>query len=367
MILRRVRLASAWILTAIVALPLVAASGQHAYGQSRASGQSKDAAKNPAKEATTQITVRAGKQDNPNYVLARQFVEALALASNGTFALDVKESQGTVQNVIDAPKAGANTVFTASRSVILQARRGRKPYTPNRGYDDIRALFPLPAQTVHWVVRQDSGIQTMADLAGHAFVPGAKGSVSERVTGSALQALGIEKRVALLDIDIAAAPDAIMANKVSGLAMAGSFPIPRIADIAKATPIRLLSLKPEIVAKMVAADDSIQPQTIPKDTYPGLDADVMTVAVPVGIYAMQRMSNDTAYALTKTFWTQLNALAAKNPAWKAITGASVPSLGIKLHPGARRYYQEAGINVPAALRWHFCRATRRSTRRASRE
>lgn len=329
--MRRVRLASACILAACLALPL---------GIVRVH----------AKDTTTQVTVRAGKQDNPNYPLVRQFSEALALAANGTFALDVKESQGTVQNVIDAPKSSANTIFTASRSVILQARHSRKPFVPNRGYYDIRALFPIPAQTLHWVVRRDSGIQSMADLAGHAFVPGAKGSVSERVTASALQALGIESKVQLIDIDVAAAPDAVMSNKVSGLAMAGNFPIPRIADIAKATQIRLLGLAPAVIAKMVAADDSIVPQAIPHGTYPGVDADVATVAVPAGIYATRRMSNDTAYALTKTFWSQIAALAGKNPAWRAVTAAAIPTLGIKLHPGALRYYNEAGIAVPAAMR-----------------
>jgi TRAP transporter TAXI family solute receptor len=131
--------------------------------------------------------------------------------------------------------------------------------------------------------------------------------------------------------------------------MAGSFPIPRIADIAKATPIRLLGLPPAVIAKMVSADDSILPQTIPKGTYPGVDTDVATVAVPTGIYATRRMSNDTAYALTKAFWSQLGALAGKNPAWHAVSGDSVASLGIKLHPGALRYYAEAGIAVPAAM------------------
>jgi TRAP transporter TAXI family solute receptor len=327
------RLASAWIAASSLALSLTVSPAEAA-----------------ANETTTQVTVRAGKADNPNYPLARQFAEALALASNGAFALDVKESQGTVQNVIDAPKDGANTIFTASRSVIMSARRGRQPFTPNRGYSDIRALFPIPAQTVHWVVRQDSGIQTMADLAGHGFVPGAKGSVSERVTAGALQALGIEKKVQLIDIDVAAAPDAVMSNKVTGLAMAGSFPIARIADIAKATPIQLLSLPSPVIAKMVAADDSIQQQTIPKNTYPGIDTDVTTVAVPVGIYTTRRMSANTAYALTKAFWSQLGALGDKNPVWRGVTGSAVATLGITLHPGALRYYKEAGIAVPAAMR-----------------
>lgn len=328
------RPASAWIVTAFLALLFCAVRGEAALG----------------KDSTTLIRVRAGKADNPNYALVRQLAEAVALASNGALSLDVRESQGTVENVIEAPHDNANTIFTASRSVILQARRGRKPFTPNRGYDEIRALFPIPFQTVHWVVRQDSGIKTMADLAGHGFVPGPSGSVSERVTASALQALGIEKKVMLMDLDIAAAPDAVMSNKVSGLAMAGSFPIPRILDIAKATPIRLLGLPPAIVTKMVAADDTIIAETIPKGTYPGITADVSTVAVPVGIYTMGRMSNATAYALTKAFWSQIHALAQKNPAWQAMTGAVVPTLGIKLHPGALRYYKEAGIRLPAGLR-----------------
>lgn len=202
--MRRVRLACAWILASTVALSLVAARVQ-------------------ANDTTTQITVRAGKADNPYYLFARQFSAALALATNGAFALDVKESQGTVQNVIDAPKSSPNSIFTASRSVILSARRGKKPFTPSPGYYDIRALFPLPAQTLHWVVRQDSGIQSMNDLVGHGFIPGSNGSISERVTASALQALGIERKVQLMDIDVAAAPDAVMSGKVSGLAMAGSF------------------------------------------------------------------------------------------------------------------------------------------------
>ena len=340
MILKRKRAASVWILACGIALCLV-------HGRAEAAGK---ASAKDTKEKTVQVSVRAGKAENPNFPLARQFSEAIALATNGAFALDVKESQGTVQNVIDAPKNGPDTIFTASRSVVMRARHGAQPFKHNRAYSDIRALFPLPAQTVHWIVRQDSGVSSMADLAGHTFVPGANGSVSQRITLSALQVLGIEKKVQLLDIDIAAAPDAVMSNKVSGLAMAGSFPLSRVADIAKATPIRFLSLPPAIIAKMVAADDSILPQTIPKSTYPDLDADVATVAVPVGIYATRHMTNTTAYALTKAFWSQLRPMSEKNPAWRAVTGEAVATLGITMHPGALRYYKEAAISVPASMR-----------------
>jgi len=308
------------------------------------------AAPTAAKETTTSITVRAGKSDSVNYVLARQFAEALALAGNGAFSLDVRESQGSVQNVMDAPKNAPNTIFTASRSVIHQAHRGAKPFTKNPGYYDIRALFPIPFQTVHWVVRQDSGIQSIPDLVGHSFVPGNKGSISERLTAAVLQALGIEKKVQLLDIDVAGAPAAVMSNKVSGLALAGSFPIPMVNDIAKATPIRLLSLDPNEAAKIVAADDNTVRQIIPKGSYAGIDNDVETIAVPAGAYTTRRMSEKTAYVLTKAFWSQQPTLIARNPAWRAVTDAAIPALGIRLHPGALRYYDEAGIKVPKGMR-----------------
>lgn len=303
-----------------------------------------------AKEATTSITVRAGKSDSANYLLARQFSEALALAGNGAFTLDVRESQGSVQNVIDAPKSSTNTVFTASHSVIRQARRGAKPFEKNPAYYDIRALFPIPFQTVHWVVRQDSGIQSIADLAGHSFVPGNKGSISERLTATVLQVIGIDKKVQLLDIDVAGAPAAVMSNKVSGLALAGSFPIPMVNEIAKATPIRLLGLGPTEITKILSADDSTVQQVVPKGTYPGVDSDVATIAVPAGAYTTRRMSQQTAYALTKAFWSQQPALASRNPAWRAATASTIPALGIKLHTGALRYYDEAGITVPASMR-----------------
>lgn len=303
-----------------------------------------------AKETTISITVRAGKADSPSYALARQFSEALALGGNGAFTLDVRESQGSVQNVIDAPKSGANTIFTASRSVIRQARRGAKPFAKNPGYYDIRALFPIPFQAVHWVVRQDSGIRSLSDLAGHSFVPGNKGSISERLTASVLQVLGIEKKVQLIDIDVGAAPAAVMSNKVSGLAIAGSFPIPMVSQIAAATPIRLLGLGPPELAKILAADDSVVEQVIPQATYPGVDADVTTIAVPAGAYTTTRMNAATAYALTKSLWSQQPALVKRNPAWQGMTSAMIAALGVKLHAGALRYYDEAGIAVPPALR-----------------
>ena len=303
-----------------------------------------------AADPPASIVIRAGKADSPSHALARQFAEAVAVAVNGAYTLDVQESQGSVENVQDAVTTRRNYIFTAGPNVIAEARRGAKPFAPNRRYRAIRALFPIPATTVHWVVRQDSGIRTLQDLAGHSFIVGGKGSIAERVTTETLQALGIDGAVQLMDIDGAAAPAALKGNQVSGFALAGAYPLPAVLALAGATPIRLLAVTPREARKILAGDDSLALETVPKGTYPGLDQDVTALSLPAGAYTTTAMSAATAYAVTKAFWSQRDALAKRNPPWQAVSPAALATLKVRLHRGALRYYREAGIKVPPALR-----------------
>src|SRR5580704_2867924 len=118
------------------------------------------------------LALRAGKADSPYHALAIELVAALSQQGSGAPAIAVEESQGSVQNVIDAAQEAAPRLFTAPPNVISDARRGNKPYGKNPRYSDVRLLFPIPFQTMHWVVRRESDIKTFDDLAGHSFAPG---------------------------------------------------------------------------------------------------------------------------------------------------------------------------------------------------
>jgi TRAP transporter TAXI family solute receptor len=304
----------------------------------------------PPAPAVTDVTVSAGKKDMPSHVMARQFATALFEASNGTLDPHVVETPGSVQNIIGAVHAHPNYVFTATPSLIHQAQKGEKPFPHSPRYQEIRALFPLPYTTVHWVVRQDSGIKSFADLPGHAFVAGSKGTYSEWITEAVLQSLGLAQRAQLIDIEPDAAQGALVDNKVSGMALAGSYPMPRLVEIAKAAPLRLLGLSTDEAKKVLSTEDDLVTQTIPKDTYPGVDTDTTTLAVPAGVYTTEAMSDATAYAITKIFWAQHFVLAKRNPVWTAINAGDVAAMGVKLHKGALRYYEEAGVAVPQSLK-----------------
>lgn len=300
--------------------------------------------------ADAPLSLRAGKSDSPYHALALELVAALSQPGSNAPAISVQESQGSVQNVIDAAQEPTPHLFTAPPNAISEARRGNKPYGKDPHYADVRSLFPIPLQTMHWVVRKDGDIKSFTDLSGHPFAPGPRGSFSERQTATVLKLLGLEDRAQLVDIDVNAAGPALASKQIAGFATAGSYPIPALATLAGTAPIELLSLTPSQVKQERASDGTTVATTIPKGTYPGIDTDTLTVALPAGIYTTRRLSNDDAYRITKAFWTNLAALAQNAPAWRAVQPAMLSLLGAKLHPGALKYYREAHITVPASLR-----------------
>ncbi|HKF71574.1 MAG TPA: TAXI family TRAP transporter solute-binding subunit [Stellaceae bacterium] len=296
------------------------------------------------------LALRAGKPESPYHALALELVAGLSQQGSNAPMIAVEESQGSVQNVIDAVQEPAAHLFTAPPNVISDARRGNKPYGKNPHYGDVRALFPMPFQTMHWVARKDGDIKSFADLAGHPFAPGPRGSFAERQTATVLKLLGLEDRAQLVDIDGGATGPALAGNQIAGFATSGSYPIPGLTALAGTAPIRLLPLTREQAKQERANDGTTVAAIIPKGTYPGVDEDTLTVALPAGIYTTRKLSDADAYRITKAFWTNLATLGQNAPAWRAVTPAMLSVLGAKLHPGALKYYREAHIVVPATLR-----------------
>ncbi len=55
------------------------------------------------------------------------------------------------------------------------------------------------------------------------------------------------------------------------------------------------------------------------------------------------MSDDAAYALTKTYWEMKVKMAKTSPWWAGVDQGLMGAIGGKIHPGAVRYYKEAGF------------------------
>lgn len=294
--------------------------------------------------AETRVTYKSAKSTSSYYQMAVQIAEAMKAGTGGSIIVTVEESQGSVQNVKEVANRTGNYVFTTPPVLVKLAKGGKKMFKDaNPKYQDIRSLFVIPSLTMHLVVREDSGVKTFNDLEGKKFLIG-KGSFGAREAAKYIKLFGLEGKVDLVDVELNAAVPALKNGQIDGFATAGSYPAPNVIEAAAGTKIRILSMSEEQVIKTKRTK-----LVIPAGTYPGVTQDVTTTSLPVGAYTTTAMDDDTAYQLTKAFWEQKSAMGKTNAWWKAVTPDGLKTLGAKLHPGALKYYKEAGISIPENL------------------
>jgi hypothetical protein len=89
---------------------------------------------------------------------------------------------------------------------------------------------------------------------------------------------------------------------------------------------------------------------IPADTYPGQIKDINTIAQPNFLSVRADVPEDAVYLITKTIYENLPFLNAIHGATKAMSvEKAIAGLPMPLHPGAAKYYQEVGIQIPDRL------------------
>lgn len=296
-----------------------------------------------AAAAETRITYKSAASGSSYYQMGVQIAEAMKRGTDGAVIVTVEESQGSVQNVMEAAVRSGNYVFTTPPALVSLAQQGKAMFEGkgNPRFDEVRALFPIPSLTMHFVVRDDSGIESFADLEGKSILIG-KGSFGATEGEKYLQMFGLEGKVNLADVELDNAVPALKNRQIDGFVTAGSYPAPNVIESAAGTGIRLLSLSEEQIAETKRTR-----LVIPAGTYAGVDDDTVTTSLPVVVYTTTDMDDDTAYLLTKTYWEQREVMGADAPWWKGVTPDLTENIQGAIHPGALRYYEEAGMSVPA--------------------
>lgn len=294
--------------------------------------------------AETKVTYKSAKTASSYYQMAVQIAEAIKAGTDGDIIVTVEESQGSVQNVMEVRARGGDYVFTTPPALVRLAQ-GEKAMFEGKGHPqfaEIRALFPIPSLTMHFVMRADSGVSDFADLEGKKILLG-KGSFGAREGEKYLGLFGLEGKVDLADVELSNAVPALKNGQIDGFVTAGSFPAPNVIEAAASTGVTVLSLNDDQIAKTKRAK-----LVIPAGTYTGQDAPITTTSLPVVAYTTTAMDGDTAYQLTKTFWEQKAAMSEGAAWWNGVNEGLMENITGQIHPGALRYYKEAGFPLTDA-------------------
>ena len=293
--------------------------------------------------AETRITYRSAKSTSSYYQMGVQIAEAVKTGSGGDIVVTVEEGQGSVSNVVQMPARGADYVFTTPPVLVKLAKAGKAMFKDkaNPAFGEIRALFPIPSLTMHFVVSEKSGIRSFEDMQGKTILLG-KGSFGAKEGAKYINDMGLEGKVEFAEVELSNAVSALKNGQIDGFVTAGSYPAPNVVEAAASMPVRLISIgeAERAKSKSIAKRKVL---TIPRGTYEGQDEDISTTTLEVVAYASTRMSNETAYQLTKTYWEMKDKMGADNPWWNGVDKSYLKAIIGPIHPGARKYYREVGF------------------------
>lgn len=291
--------------------------------------------------AQTQITYKSAKTSSSYYQMAVEIAQAVKTDTNSNIIVTVEESQGSVQNVMESAVRGANYVFTTPPALVSLAQNGKAMFKnrSNPKFAEIRALFPIPSLAMHFVVSDKSGINRFSEMEGKKILLG-KGSFGATEGAKYIKLFGLEGKIDLAQVELSNAVPALKNGQIDGFVTSGSFPAPNVIEAAAGTKLKVLSLNDEQIAQSKRTK-----LVIPAGTYAGQEADITTTSLPVVAYSSTAMDNDTAYTLTKAFWSQKKLMSDTSPWWKGVSTEMLSNITGKIHPGAAKYYQEIGVNL----------------------
>ena len=259
---------------------------------------------------------------------------------------EVKTTAGSAANIRLLSKDYLELAFAQS-DVIDEMYYGTLEEAAMKGFSAVAALYPEPVQIV---VKADSQIVSVNDLAGKTVSVGEADSGTQKNAAQILQAYGLTSNMLTIqNMTYTEAVNALSSGKIDAMFCTAGVPAQVITDLSKEMPINLVPVKGQQAALLKDAYGFYTKVDIPAGTYSGQKNDVTTLAVQSVLLASDKVPEDTVYTITSALFKEKAALNSAVPVeFDLVEQNAVESITIPFHKGAASYYAECGITVATA-------------------
>ena len=270
---------------------------------------------------------------------------------SGDLSLDVETmlTGGSFQNAA-LMQTGDLDLGLVALGPMYEAWAGRSPLSPTLPHNQLRVVAPVFFTTFQMMSLNGSEITATEELGGTTVGAGPASGASGIYVPRFFETLGIE-----IDARNGETEDLALQLRhglISALAVADGMPIPAFIELGPDDPSPyLLPFTGEQQATLLDAYPSLVAATIPAGTYPDQEMEIETVAMWHFMVVRADLPEELVYEITKTALEFQESLAGNVP---GVAGARPEDIALNaivpLHPGAVRYYEEIGVEIPEELK-----------------
>lgn len=248
-----------------------------------------------------------------------------------------------IANVRGIEEGKADIGFGNSISTV-DALVGNEPF--KKPHDNVCNIATFYPQYYQMVVLADSGVNSVKDLKGKAVSTQPRGNTGELITGQLLKTYGLSYNdVKMSFVSYTDSVTQMQDGHAHAFGLGTTIPAGAIMDLASARPIKVLDLS-DALDGMRKLNPGYTLVTIPKGTYPKQEQDTKVIGYATHIVASCKLPAETVYKMTKAVADNVTSLAAVVKPMSSLKPKDMAEdIGVPFHPGAAKFYAEAGIKV----------------------
>jgi TRAP transporter TAXI family solute receptor len=261
-------------------------------------------------------------------------------------------SAGSTENLARVGSAGADFGIVFAGDLYRHIRQ--RDEAGDTTDPDVRVVSGLFGVAAHLVVRAESAISTVDQLAGRELAVGPAGSAAAASAQHVLDSLGLWERITPHFASTSQGASWLTDGRVDALWVLDSVPSTAVIHAAASRRVRLLPLWEAAQASPLLNDHPYYVRTsIGAGTYPDVEREVATIRDTALWVAGRHVADDLVYQALDAVYSEpglqamrlIDHAAASMSADEALAGVVMP-----IHEGARRYWRERGLALPDALR-----------------
>ncbi|MDX2480814.1 MAG: TAXI family TRAP transporter solute-binding subunit [Desulfuromusa sp.] len=261
--------------------------------------------------------------------------------------LIAEASEGSISNIDDVANGLAS--FGIAQADALSFAKNGKYYWQDTPQDKLRSVLGLYTEAFTIVAAVDAGINSLADLKDKTVNIGELGSTDNIQVRNILSAVGLDldKDLTISERPTYEATELLQQGEIDAYFYTVGHPNLSVKEALHGDrKIMIVAPGQGLIDSMTNRREYLVERTIPIDYYTELanKEPIHTIGVKAILFSRADTDDDVVYHMVKEVFENFDLFKQQHPAFANLTPEKLSTgLIVPLHPGAKRYFKEAGL------------------------